>query len=159
MAMAGATFISVVWTARMRSIATLGHWQFQDITETAGVACSELDATGAVLVDIEGDGDLDLIVNSIGGGTHVFLNDGRGISRKSAVLNVKRGGASLGDMMATAIWTFTLPTTGRRRFESQLTVRYWCGWRKTSPWLWRWMAGLCRARKMSAGTFWKLMAG
>src|SRR3954451_11377573 len=29
----------------------LGKWKFQDITETAGVACADLDATGAVLAD------------------------------------------------------------------------------------------------------------
>src|SRR5207245_2652975 len=43
-----------------------------------GVACLNLDCTGAAFADIDGDGDLDLIVNSVGGGTHVFLNDGKG---------------------------------------------------------------------------------
>ena len=56
----------------------LGNWQFEDITSLAGVACPDLDATGTALADLDGDGDLDLIVNSIGGGTRVFLNDGKG---------------------------------------------------------------------------------
>ena len=56
----------------------LGNWRFEDISHTAGVACPTLDATGAVFTDIDGDIDLDLIVNSINGGTHVFLNDGKG---------------------------------------------------------------------------------
>src|SRR5436190_448072 len=56
----------------------LGNWKFEDITESAGVACDGQFSTGAVLADIDGDGDLDLLVNSIGGGTRCFLNDGHG---------------------------------------------------------------------------------
>src|SRR5258706_14775246 len=56
----------------------LGNWHFEDITAAAGVACPKLDCTGAVFADIDGDGDLDLIVNTIGGGPHIFLNDGKG---------------------------------------------------------------------------------
>jgi len=74
----------------------LGNWKFEDITERAGVLCSNLDATGAVFADVNGDGSLDLIVNSIGGGTHVFLNDGKGhFTRSPQVLNAGRGGTSL----------------------------------------------------------------
>lgn len=76
----------------------LGQWKFADITAQAGVACPGLDATGAVLADLDGDGDLDLIVNSIGGGTHIFFNDGHGRfteSDKNPGLNAGRGGSSL----------------------------------------------------------------
>jgi hypothetical protein len=73
----------------------LGNWRFEDITASAGVACPNLNATGAVFADIDGDGDLDLIVNSVGGGTHVFLNDGKGHFTESAVLNEKRCGSSM----------------------------------------------------------------
>src|SRR5438128_697568 len=56
----------------------LGQWKFEDITASAGVGCSGQYSTGAVLADIDGDGDLDLLVNALGGGTRLFLNDGRG---------------------------------------------------------------------------------
>src|SRR5713226_1956598 len=53
----------------------LGNWKFQDITDSAGVECGNQDSTGAVFADFDGDGDLDLLVNSMGGGTRVFEND------------------------------------------------------------------------------------
>src|SRR6185437_15673479 len=54
------------------------------------------DATGAVFADIDGDGDLDLLVNSIGGGLHIFLNDAHGhFTPSPQVLNAGRGGTSL----------------------------------------------------------------
>src|SRR5207249_671882 len=56
----------------------LGNWTFEDITKSAGVACPNEDATGACFADIDGDGDLDLLVNSLGGGTRIFENDGKG---------------------------------------------------------------------------------
>jgi len=56
----------------------LGDWRFEDITAVAGVACAGQLSTGAVFADVDGDGDLDLLVNSIGGGTRLFLNDGKG---------------------------------------------------------------------------------
>ena len=58
----------------------LGNWKFEDITAKAGagLACLGLDSTGAVFADIDGDGDLDLIVNTLGHGPRVFLNDGHG---------------------------------------------------------------------------------
>ena len=56
----------------------LGQWRFEDITARAGVACHGQYSTGAVLADIDGDGDLDLLVNALGGGTRLFLNDGQG---------------------------------------------------------------------------------
>src|SRR2546423_13634241 len=73
----------------------LGNGKFKDITAESGVACRDLDATGAVFADLDGDGDLDLIVNSTGGGTHVFLNDGTGHFQLSAKLNLGKAGTSL----------------------------------------------------------------
>ena len=74
----------------------LGNWKFEDITAKAGVAWPEADATGAAFADIDGDGDLDLIVNSAGQGTRVFLNDGKGrFSTMEPLLNPRLGGMSL----------------------------------------------------------------
>src|SRR5205814_201891 len=74
----------------------LGNWKFEDITGKAGVGCADLDATGAAFADLDGDGDLDLIVNSVGGGTHVFLNDGKGhFTELRPPLNPGKAGMSL----------------------------------------------------------------
>lgn len=54
----------------------LGNWRFADITASAGVGCADQASTGAALVDIDGDGDLDLLVNGIARGTRAFLNEG-----------------------------------------------------------------------------------
>ena len=76
----------------------LGGWRFTNTTAAAGLAVTHLDATGAALADLEGDGDLDLVVNSLGSGTFLFLNDGRGqfqFAPSSPVLNRRRGGTSV----------------------------------------------------------------
>src|SRR5215813_1851817 len=56
----------------------LGGWKFEDITEAAGVACTNQYSTGAVFADVDGNGSLDLLVNGLGVGTRLFLNDGHG---------------------------------------------------------------------------------
>ncbi|HTD67542.1 MAG TPA: VCBS repeat-containing protein, partial [Candidatus Limnocylindria bacterium] len=56
----------------------LGHWKFEDITDKASVACADQYSTGSALADLDGDGDLDLLVNSLGKGTRCFFNDGLG---------------------------------------------------------------------------------
>ena len=75
----------------------LGNWKFEDITARAGVACPDQFSTGAVFADVDGDGDLDLFVNSIGGGTRLFLNDGRGrfTESKNSGLDRKLGSTSM----------------------------------------------------------------
>ena len=53
----------------------LGGWKFSDITGISKVSCLGQDSTAAAFADIDGDGDLDLLVNSLGGGTRLFRND------------------------------------------------------------------------------------
>jgi hypothetical protein len=61
----------------------LGDWRFADHTTTAGVACADQASTGAVFADLDGDGDLDLLVNGIARGTRCFQNDGTGHFQES----------------------------------------------------------------------------
>lgn len=71
----------------------LGDWLFTNITASAGVACRSLTSSGAAFADLEGDGDLDLIVNTVGNGTRVFFNDGQGrFTPAATVLNPGKGG-------------------------------------------------------------------
>ncbi len=72
----------------------LGDWKFEDVTASAGVACAGQISTGAVLADVDGDGDLDLLVNSLGGGTRLFLNDGHGHFTESLKSGLQRQSGS-----------------------------------------------------------------
>ncbi len=73
----------------------LGNWRFADFTEAAQVGCAKLTSTGAVLADLDGDGDLDLAVNTVGNGTRVFLNDGKGHFQLAWTLNPRVAGMTL----------------------------------------------------------------
>jgi hypothetical protein len=72
-----------------------GAFHFRDVTREAGLDGVPSDATGAVFADLDGDGDLDLVVNSVGQGSVCFLNDGRGRFSVGARLNPARCGASV----------------------------------------------------------------
>ncbi|MDA1273194.1 MAG: FG-GAP-like repeat-containing protein [Verrucomicrobia bacterium] len=61
----------------------LGNWRFEEISASAGVRCQDQASTGCALADIDGDGDLDLIVNGIAAGTRLFFNDGKGRFREA----------------------------------------------------------------------------
>jgi hypothetical protein len=56
----------------------LGNWKFKDITRESGLELRGRNTLGATLVDVDGDGDLDLFVTSLGGPNGLFLNDGHG---------------------------------------------------------------------------------
>src|SRR5216683_3638285 len=45
----------------------LGDWRFEDITRQAGVAAPGRYATGCAFADVDGDGDQDLLLVSLGG--------------------------------------------------------------------------------------------
>ncbi|MGQ0702843.1 MAG: FG-GAP-like repeat-containing protein [Gemmatimonadales bacterium] len=54
----------------------LGDWRFEEITARAGVAVPDRYSTGCALADLDGDGDLDLVLLATTGPNAVFLNDG-----------------------------------------------------------------------------------
>ena len=56
----------------------LGNWKFEDVAVIAGVTCTNQSSTGAVFADLNGDGKLDLLVNSFAGPNACFLNQGNG---------------------------------------------------------------------------------
>ena len=56
----------------------LGGWRFTNITDSAGLLFPGNYSTGATFADVDGDGDLDLLINGIGTGTKLFLNDSHG---------------------------------------------------------------------------------
>jgi len=55
----------------------LGDWHFKEM-DPGEAACPDQFSTGATFADVDGDGDLDLLVNGIAAGTRLFLNDGSG---------------------------------------------------------------------------------
>jgi hypothetical protein len=54
-----------------------GDWRFDDITASAGVGAPDRFSTGCALADVDGDGDLDLVLLATKGPNAIFLNDGR----------------------------------------------------------------------------------
>jgi len=74
----------------------LGGWQFTNVTTGSGLEWGGTDVTGVTLVDLDGDGSLDLVMNTLGRGTWLWSNDGRGRFTRRAVVNGGRAGMSLG---------------------------------------------------------------
>lgn len=75
----------------------LGNWRFEEVAGAAGAACEDAASMGAVLVDVTGNGHLDLLVNTLGKGTRLYLNNGKGrfVRKQESGLLEKLGGASM----------------------------------------------------------------
>lgn len=111
----------------------LGNWKFADITGPAGAACPNQDSTGAVFADVDGDGDLDLLVTALGHGVRLFQNNGQGRFREitdQAGLRSNSGSTSLSladvegdgdlDLYVANYRTDTIADQPSTRFEAQL---------------------------------------
>jgi hypothetical protein len=73
-----------------------GGWRFEDVTSQSGVALPNVPCTGAAFADLDGDGDVELVVNSMGAGTRIFFNDGKGRFKASEQsINPRRAGMSV----------------------------------------------------------------
>ena len=55
----------------------LGDWRFEEVN-LGEAACAGQLSTGVTFTDVDGDADLDLLVNGISAGTRLFLHDGKG---------------------------------------------------------------------------------
>ncbi|HEX9165646.1 MAG TPA: CRTAC1 family protein, partial [Gemmatimonadales bacterium] len=55
-----------------------GNWRFEEITAQAGVGAPDRYSSGAAFADLEGDGDLDLVLLATTGPNAIFVNDGTG---------------------------------------------------------------------------------
>ena len=61
-----------------------GNFKFTDKTDTAKLGGGEAWTGGAPLVDIDGDGDLDLYTCNYGSANQLFINNGKGIFQENA---------------------------------------------------------------------------
>ena len=73
----------------------LGNWKFEDVSAKARVRGRGIASTGAVFADVNGNGRLDLIINSVGQGTWVLLNAGKDGFRAIRPINPRKGGMSM----------------------------------------------------------------
>ena len=56
----------------------LGKMKFEEVTAVSGIDTKGLAVTSAVFADVDGDGDVDLLVGTLGGPIKLFTNDGHG---------------------------------------------------------------------------------
>ena len=74
-----------------------GGFTFEDVTLQSRVNCPKQYSTGALIEDVDGDGDNDLLVTALSKGTRLFLNNGKGVfsEKKNSGLFQKLGATSM----------------------------------------------------------------
>ncbi len=76
----------------------LGKLKFSNVTERAGLSKAVPDSSGVLVADVDRDKDLDLIFNTVGRGTFLYINDGAGVFSlplNFSPMNPHAGGMSL----------------------------------------------------------------
>jgi hypothetical protein len=90
-----------VYVGRLEGVNMLfrnrGDWSFEPVSNAGEAACEDQYSSGVLLVDVDGDHDLDLLVSSIDRRVRLFVNDGQGtLSEKlDSGLLTQSGGTSL----------------------------------------------------------------
>ncbi len=70
-----------------------GNWEFEEVASERGVSAPDRASTGALLADLDGDGDLDLVLTALGGPNSLFFNDGSGtFTERGAAAGLERKG-------------------------------------------------------------------
>lgn len=69
-----------------------GNLKFEDVTGASGIDTRGLATTGTAFADVDGDGDADLIVGTLGGPLKLFLNDGHGVFADATAASGLTGG-------------------------------------------------------------------
>lgn len=74
-----------------------GDFNFKDVTEEAGVAHKDYYSTGAVFADVNGNGNLDLLVSTLDGGNALYVNNGKGkfMVNKNSGIEAGNGSTSM----------------------------------------------------------------
>jgi hypothetical protein len=106
----------------------LGNWKFTNVTASAGLPATHKYATAAAFADVDGDGDLDLLLNSLGGGTQLFLNDGKGHFKESVNCGlVRKFGATsmaLADVDGNGTLDLYVANYATTKIEDRPTARF-----------------------------------
>lgn len=55
-----------------------GGWRFEDVTTRSRMGACDRRASGSAMADVDGDGDLDIVLLATTGPNAIFLNDGKG---------------------------------------------------------------------------------
>jgi hypothetical protein len=112
--------------ARTALFRNRGDWRFEDVTETAGIVCSNRLARGAVFADVDGDGHLDLAVTYSGQGTRLYRNlgDGRFEETMMVSLAAKTGSTSLAlaDLTGNGALDLYVANFGENTIRSGMSV-------------------------------------
>ena len=74
-----------------------GHFKFTDITASSGIDTRGLATMSAAFADVNGDGNLDLVVGTLGGPIKLWIGDGHGhFSDSTSVSGIPGGYAATG---------------------------------------------------------------